>query len=113
MKKAALVINLVVLVQLVAELIVQAHQVAKVRSIGLLSNGSPASGATLRDAFRQRLRELGYEEGKDISFEYRYAEGKLERLPGLAAELVHLNVDLIVTTGQAVTLRGSLTAALS
>jgi putative ABC transport system substrate-binding protein len=76
-----------------------AQQVAKVRSLGLLSNGSPALGSALRDAFRQRLRELGYEEGRDISFEYRYAEGKLERLPGLAAELVHLNVDLIVTTG--------------
>ncbi len=73
----------------------EAQQPAKVRSIGLLSNGSPTLGSALRDAFRQRLRELGY----DISFEYRYAEGKLERLPGLAAELVNLNVDLIVTTG--------------
>ena len=99
MKRAVLLSILVVLVQLVVELIAQAQQVAKVRSIGMLSNGSPASGSALRDAFRQRLRELGYEEGKDISFEYRYAEGKLERLPGLAAELVHLNVDLIVTTG--------------
>ena len=51
------------------------------------------------EAFRQRLRELGYVEGKNIIIEYRYAEGKPERLPDLAAELVRLKVDVIVTTG--------------
>jgi putative ABC transport system substrate-binding protein len=51
------------------------------------------------EAFRQRLRELGYVEGKNILIEYRYAEGKLERLPELAAELVRLKVDVIVTAG--------------
>jgi putative ABC transport system substrate-binding protein len=51
------------------------------------------------DGFRQRLRELGYVEGKNIIIEYRYAEGKLERLPELAAELVRLKVDVIVTGG--------------
>ena len=54
------------------------------------------------EAFRQRLRELGYVEGKNIVIEYRYAEGKLERLPDLAAELVRLKVDVIVTGGSAV-----------
>ena len=54
------------------------------------------------EAFRQRLRELGYVEGKNIVIEYRYAEGKLERLPDLAAELVRLKVDVIVTAGPAV-----------
>ena len=51
------------------------------------------------EAFRQRLRELGYVEGKNIVIEHRYAEGKLERLPDLAAELVRLKVDVIVTAG--------------
>ena len=54
------------------------------------------------EAFRQRLRELGYVEGKNIVIEYRYAEGKLERLPELAAELVRLKVDVIVTAGPAI-----------
>ncbi|HSF56776.1 MAG TPA: ABC transporter substrate binding protein [Candidatus Binatia bacterium] len=52
------------------------------------------------NAFRQALRELGYIEGQNIAFVYRYAEGKRDRLPELAADLVRLNVDLIVTTGE-------------
>jgi putative ABC transport system substrate-binding protein len=55
------------------------------------------------DAFRQRLRELGYVEGKTIVVESRYAEGKLERLPGLVDELVRLKVDVILSGGPAVT----------
>ena len=51
------------------------------------------------EAFRQGLRELGYVEGKNIVIEWRYAEGKLDRLPALAAELVRLKVDVIVTAG--------------
>jgi putative ABC transport system substrate-binding protein len=54
------------------------------------------------EALRQRLRELGYVEGKNIVIEYRYAEGKLERLPDLAAELVRLKVDVSVTAGPAI-----------
>ena len=67
--------------------------------IGILSNGFPSATSALAAAFRQRLRELGQVEGKDVSFEYQYAEGKLERLPELAAELVRLKVDVIFTTG--------------
>jgi len=59
--------------------------------------------AARTEAFRQGLRELGYVEGKNISIEYRFAEGKLDRLPALAAELVRLKVDLIVTSGPPVT----------
>ena len=75
-----------------------AQQTAKVPRIGYLSSASPS--ATLApDAFRQALRELGYVEGKNIVIEQRYAELKLDRLPDLAAELVHLKVDIIVAAG--------------
>jgi len=77
----------------------EAQQAKKIPRIGILSNGPPSVTSALTDAFRQRLRELGYVEGKDISFEYRYAEGNLERLPDLAPELVRLKVDVIFTTG--------------
>ncbi|HSF07674.1 MAG TPA: ABC transporter substrate-binding protein [Methylomirabilota bacterium] len=71
----------------------------KMPRIGVLSGGTPATYAARHEAFRRGLRELGYVEGKNIVLEYRYAEGKQERLPGLAAELVRLNVALIFTYG--------------
>jgi putative ABC transport system substrate-binding protein len=78
----------------------EAQQPTKVPRIGYLSLGTP----TYRnDAFRQGLRQLGYVEGKDIVIEYRYADGKLDRLNELAAELVRLKVDVIVTAGAAPT----------
>jgi putative ABC transport system substrate-binding protein len=72
-------------------------QSAKVPRIGYLSGGAaPAgSGSPTLQAFRQGLRELGFVEGANLVIEYRYAEGKVDRLPGLAAELVALPVDLI------------------
>ena len=60
---------------------------------------SPSANSARIEAFRQGLRELGYVEGKNIVIEWRYAEGKLDRLPALAAELVRLKVDIIVTAG--------------
>ena len=71
----------------------------KVPRIGYLAAASLSAFATRTEAFRQGLRELGYVEGKNIIIEYRYAEGKLDRLPALAAELVRLKVDVIVTGG--------------
>ena len=76
-----------------------AQQPAKVPRIGFLYAGSPSGQLARAQAFRQGLRELGYVEGKNILIEYRYAEGKFDRLPDLAAELVRLKVDVIVTSG--------------
>jgi putative ABC transport system substrate-binding protein len=78
---------------------VDAQQPKKVPRIGYLSAGgnSPCSGRC--EAFRQGLRELGYVEGKNIIAEYRFGEGKSDRPPALAAELVALKVDVIVTSG--------------
>jgi putative tryptophan/tyrosine transport system substrate-binding protein len=81
---------------------VQAQQPARIPRIGILFASSASVQSARIDAFRQRLRELGYVEGKNIVIEYRYAEGKLERLPDLAAELVGLKVDVIVTVPQAI-----------
>jgi|SRR5437867_4962784 len=77
----------------------QEYKAGKVARIGLLSQGSPTSGQHIREAFRQGLREVGYVDGQNIVIEYRYAEGKAERLPDLAAELVSLKVDVIVAGG--------------
>jgi putative tryptophan/tyrosine transport system substrate-binding protein len=78
----------------------EAQQPKKVPRIAYLSASSASSQAPRLDAFRQGLRELGYVEGKNIVIEYRSAEGKLDRLPDLAAELVRINVDLIVTASE-------------
>jgi putative ABC transport system substrate-binding protein len=79
-----------------------AQQPAKVPRIGFLSSLSPAIVSARMDAFRQGLRELGYVEGKNIVIESRWAEGKTERVPELAAELVRLKVNVIVTGGPSV-----------
>ena len=78
---------------------VWAQQPARIPRIGILVTSSASFISARVEAFRQRLRELGYVEGKNIVIEYRYAEGKPERLPDLAAELVRLKVDVIVTVG--------------
>jgi ABC-type uncharacterized transport system substrate-binding protein len=82
---------------------VEAQQAEKVPRIGYLSGSPPSAVAQLNEAFRQGLRELGYMEGKNIIIEWRSGEGKRDRLPALAAELVRLKVDLIVTAGPLVT----------
>jgi len=80
---------------------VEAEQTGKVFRIGFLDPSTVASMAAQLEAFRQELRKLGWIEGKNISIEYRYAEGKLDRYPELAADLVRLKVDLIVASGGA------------
>src|SRR5436305_15292657 len=75
---------------------------AKVRRIGLLSPWSPSDTVLWHQAFRRSLNELGWVEGKNITIEYRYAEGRSDRLPDLAADLVRLNVDVIVVSSAAV-----------
>ena len=79
----------------------EAQQPKKLPRIGYLVGASLSSNKARIEAFRQGLRELGYVEGQNIVIEYRYAEGKPDRLPILAAELVRHNVDLIVTAGPA------------
>jgi putative ABC transport system substrate-binding protein len=81
--------------------VAQAQQPAKIVRIGFLGATSLSNISARIDAFRQGLRELGYVEGKNIVVEYRWAEGKLDRLPALAAELVRLSPDVIVTAGPA------------
>ncbi len=82
---------------LAAPLAAEAQAPTKVYRIGFLSGPSPADLARQLEAFRQGLRELGYVEGQTIAIEQRFAGGRLERLPALAAELVRLKVDVIVT----------------
>ena len=73
-----------------------AQQAGKVSRIGFLWTLSPSDMSLRLDAFRQGLRELGWVEGQNIVIEYRFAEGRFDRLPDLAAELVRLKVDIIV-----------------
>ena len=81
-----------------ASLAAEAQQAAQIFRIGYLSPNL-ATSPHLREAFRQGLRDLGYVEGRNLVIEYRDAEGKFERIPALAAELVALKVDVIVTEG--------------
>jgi putative ABC transport system substrate-binding protein len=81
----------------------QAQQPAKIPRIGFLIASATSVNVTRNEAFRQGLRELGYVEGKNIFIEWRSAEGKAERLAGLAAELVGLKVDVIVSGGPSTT----------
>jgi putative tryptophan/tyrosine transport system substrate-binding protein len=102
MRKAGVFSILFLLVPLAIAVIAEAQQ-SNVPRIGLLRSGSAASTASEREAFLQGLRDLGYVDGKNIMIEYRYAEGKAERWPVLAAELVKLKVNIFVVGGVGVT----------
>jgi putative ABC transport system substrate-binding protein len=77
----------------------RAQQSAKVPRVGFMGNSTEALEANLVGPFREGLRELGYEEGRNVDVEYRWAEGKYERFPALIAELLAARVDVIVTAG--------------
>jgi putative ABC transport system substrate-binding protein len=95
-----IVICLLLVVFLPAICFAEAQQILRTPTIGWLDHSAPNSEVLrLVDVFRKGLRDIGYIEGKNISVEYRYANGKTKRLTELAAELVHLKVDCIVTAG--------------
>ena len=77
----------------------RAQQFVKVSRIGFLGNSNATLEANLVGAFRDALRDLGYEEGRNILLEYRWAEGDYARFPRLIGELIGLNVEVIVTAG--------------
>src|SRR5215475_9594661 len=82
---------------------VDAQQTGKVFQIGLLDNGTTSGMAVLWSAFREEMSKLGWVEGKNLTIEYRFGEGKRDHLPELAADLVRLKVDLIVAAGDPAT----------
>jgi putative ABC transport system substrate-binding protein len=98
LSSVALVVTLV-LGGLVAPPAAAAQQLTRLPRIRYLGASSPSLEPHYVDAFRQKLRDLGYIEGQNIAIEYRWAEGQDDRLPDLAAELVGSKVDVIVTTG--------------
>jgi len=80
----------------------RAQQPAKLLTIGFLGTGTSSGWSQWTTAFERRLRELGWIEGRSIAIEYRWADGRSERFPEIATELVGLKVDVIVTAGGAV-----------
>jgi putative ABC transport system substrate-binding protein len=96
-------LSVIASVLVVTGAVAQAQQPTKVPRIGFLTAASLSTISARIEVFRQGLRELGYVEGKNIIIEYRSAEGKLDRLSELAAELVRLKVDIIVTGGPSAT----------
>jgi putative ABC transport system substrate-binding protein len=107
MKKASAPSILVAMMLLAVGVTAQAQQPAKVPWIGYLSSGDATSESARAEAIRLALRDLGYIEGQNIAIEYRYAEGRRDRVPEFAAELVRLKVDIIVAAGGAATVRAA------
>src|SRR3989442_7929191 len=85
----------------------EAQQPKKVPTMGYLSVNNPTSESTRSEVIRLALRELGYIEGQSIAIEYRYGDGKRDRYPELAAELVRLKVDIIVSAGGSAMIRAA------
>jgi putative ABC transport system substrate-binding protein len=98
MKKAAAQLFLVAVILCILAAVSEAQQAGKVFRIGFLDSSTASGMAVLFEAFWQEMRKLGWIEGKNIAVEYRFAEGKNDRLPELAADLVRLKVNLIVVS---------------
>ncbi len=92
-------LSVIAFVLVVTGAVAQAQQTGKIFRIGFLDGSTASGSAVLVEAFRQELLKMGWIEGKNITIEYRFAEQKRERVPELAADLVGLKVDLIVTSG--------------
>ncbi len=97
MRKQVVLLVLPVLLMAIVQLS-QAQQAGKIFRIGFLDSSTASGMAGLLETFRQEMGKLGWIEGKNITLEYRFAEGKTERLPELAADLVRLKVDIIVVS---------------
>ena len=104
------IVCFLLLLSLLGSPFAEAQQPKKIPRIGYLSTLDQARDSGRFQAIRLGLRELGYIEGQNITIEYRYGEGKQDRWPALAADLVRLNVDIIVVTGGAVTVRAAMNA---
>src|SRR5947199_6161129 len=87
-------------------------QQLKLPTIGFLGASTPSAWSQWTAAFVQRLRELGWTEGRTVAIEYRWAEGRSERYADIAAEFVRLNVDVIVTVGSAVAATKQVTSTI-
>jgi putative tryptophan/tyrosine transport system substrate-binding protein len=99
MKKAVVSSILVAVVVLAVGVIAEAQHQGKIFRIGFLDPSTASGMSVLADAFRQELNKVGWIEGKNINIEYRFAEQELDRVQGLAADLVRQKVDLIVVSG--------------
>ena len=106
----AVLIVLSALAVISVPLVAATQEARRIALVGMLGLGSP--GSPFVESFKQGLRELGYIEGRNIRIESRGAEGRAERLPGLAAELVRLKVDVIVASSQAAVAAKQATAAI-
>src|ERR1043166_5018103 len=107
MKTADLSSILLAAVLLTIAVVAQAQQPKKVQRIGYLGATDPAGESARAETIRLALRELGYEEKQNIAIEYRYSEGKPDRAPELATELVRLKVDVIVVAGGGLWIRAA------
>jgi putative tryptophan/tyrosine transport system substrate-binding protein len=104
LKKIVLLSILGVVLQLTVGVTAQAQQQAKTFKVGWLESATTDRGSRLGEIFLRRLAELGFVEGKNIAFEYRSADNKLDRLPALVDELVRLNVDVLLTSATPATI---------
>ena len=98
-RKLARLPTVVALVLLIGPLVAGAQPAGRVYRVGVLETRSPVLNAANMDAFRQGMRELGYKEGQNLEVVYRSSDGRDERFPDLANELIRLKVDLTLTRG--------------